>query len=77
MWIKKSSSKVSTPEIYNKNEKMNHYTTDSISADFHSSKCIRVEDEDPEHIDSDYVEDECVVEHNKECCNGSNELGVM
>ncbi|CAG8571114.1 18408_t:CDS:2, partial [Racocetra fulgida] len=47
---------------------MNPPITESSASNSYSSKCVRVEDEDPNHIDSDYIEDECkedVVNENK------------
>ncbi|CAG8717181.1 1584_t:CDS:2 [Cetraspora pellucida] len=39
-----------------------------------SSKHIKIEDKDPEHVSSDYIEDECLVKDNKVYVDEGNKL---
>ncbi|CAG8825667.1 7790_t:CDS:1, partial [Dentiscutata erythropus] len=54
-----NSSKEFTAESHSILRDMNPPITKSSTSNSYSSKCVRVEDEDPNHIDSDYIEDEC------------------
>ncbi|CAG8745616.1 9571_t:CDS:2 [Cetraspora pellucida] len=54
-----NSFKEFATESYSKCRESNQFITESPASSSHSSKYVRVEDEDPNHIDSDYVEDKC------------------